>query len=523
MSGSIFSSQDIRQMEERGITLDQAVQQIERFKKGMTFLQLIRPCILGDGIAALSDDDLERLSSIHESAALSGRAMKFVPASGAATRMFKSLMQVYNELVRYSSARMNSVINNEDLYSPLNQFINSLDRFAFYDDLKKVMKRDGLDIQTILRNKDHQEILKYVFSEKGLNLANLPKGLFKFHAYGDHSRTAFEEHLVEAAAYVLDINGIARIHFTVSPEHEEEIKNHFKEVLSRYEDLSTRFEISFSTQKRSTDTIAVDLENRPLRDREGKLIFRPGGHGALLENLNELKGDIVFIKNIDNVVPDRLKEETFIYKKALGGYLIELQDKVFQHLEILLSRACNQASLNDIMRFAAEELFITPPELIAKGSMDTLIDYFISKLNRPLRVCGMVKNEGEPGGGPFWVKRGPYDISLQIVESSQINMESEEQRAIWNSATHFNPVDIICAVRDYSGNPFHLMDYSDPKTGFITIKSKQGRKLKALELPGLWNGAMAEWNTVFVEVPMITFNPVKTVFDLLRKEHQSAG
>jgi hypothetical protein len=340
--------------------------------------------------------------------------------------------------------------------------------------------------------------------------------------YDEHFRTPVEEHLEEAALYVRDSDGRAVIHFTVSPEHMAGIREHVDHALGRYKESGIRHDVSYSLQKPSTDTIAVDMEGAPFREKGGEILFRPGGHGALLENLNDLQGDIIFIKNIDNVVPDRLKKETTAYKKALGGYLIGLQDRVFEYLGQLSGPPPGQGILKQMLRFAEEELYRIPPGGGAGLSAQEMISFLISAMNRPLRVCGVVRNAGEPGGGPFWVEHQDGTQSLQIVESSQVDMESSDQKAIWESSTHFNPVDLVCGVRDYRGRPFDLRDYVDPLTGFISIKSKDGKELKALELPGLWNGSMAFWNTVFVEVPSITFNPVKTVMDLLRKEHQPA-
>ncbi len=379
-----------------------------------------------------------------------------------------------------------------------------------------------MDIESLLSRGQYKNILEYILTAKGLDYADLPKGLIKFHRYPDHSRTPFEEHLVEAAAYVKDRNGVARIHFTISPEHEGAIKNHIERVRDRYEKSGVKYEITFSYQKPSTDTVAVDLENRPFRDAEGKLVFRPGGHGALLENLYELEGDIIFIKNIDNVVPDRLKGETYLYKRVLGGLLVELQKQIFQYLDRISKGDLNEPLIEEIIGFASDRLYIVLPKRIGQGTKEEKADFLFSRLNRPLRVCGIVKNQGEPGGGPFWVEHADGTSSMQIVESSQVNMKSAGQKEIWESSTHFNPVDLVCGVRDYLGKAFNLMNFTDPETGFISTKSYEGRELKALELPGLWNGGMANWNTVFVEVPIITFNPVKTVFDLLRKEHQPA-
>jgi len=383
------------------------------------------------------------------------------------------------------------------------------------------MAKDGLDIEALITEGRYKEILEYTLKPKGLNYADFPKGLIRFHRYPERSRTPFEEHLFEAAAYTLDRNMVARVHFTVPAEYEELIKEHIENVRGYYEASGVKYEVTFSTQNPSTDKIAVGLDNKPFRDSNGRLVFRPAGHGALLDNLNDLRGDIVFIKNIDNVVPDRLKHETYIYKKALGGYLVELQRDIFRYLERLTSGNVSWQLITQVFEFVRYELSTIPPEAVEKrGSREEKINFLISKLNRPLRVCGMVKNEGEPGGGPFWVRHEDGTLSLQIVESSQVDMESSGQRAIWESSTHFNPVDLVCGVRDHLGNPFDLKRFTDPNTGFISIKSMDGRELKTLELPGLWNGAMANWNTVFIEVPLITFNPVKTVFDLLRKEHQ---
>jgi len=383
------------------------------------------------------------------------------------------------------------------------------------------MAKDQVTLDTLLATGQYQELFSYLLTPRGLNYANLPKGLIQFHRYADHTRTPFEEHLVEAASYTQDAAQIARVHFTVSPEHQTVIAAYIRQRLPRYEQNGCSYDITYSVQKPSTDTIAVDHDNRPFRDVNGSLVFRPGGHGALLENLNDLKGDIIFVKNIDNVVPDHLKTDTYRYKKALSGYLITLQDELFKHVGRLQQALLDPLALAEAYTFAREKLFLHPSQDLLQANASAQRAFLLQKLNRPIRVCGMVRNTGEPGGGPFWVQDQPGAISLQIVESSQVNMKSPEQRAIWQSATHFNPVDLVCGVRDCQGQVFDLHRFSDPATGFISIKSKDGRELRALELPGLWNGAMAEWNTVFVEVPLSTFNPVKTVYDLLRPEHQS--
>jgi len=522
--GSIFNEGDIKQMEARGITQEKLLSQIDLFRKGFPFSRLLRPCTVGDGLTVLEETDLEAFGQVCSQAAVSGRVMKFVPASGAASRMFKLLLSFNN---RYDRIDGKVIFHEAEKGDPDHKeflmFIQQIKRFAFYDELKSAMARDSLDIEALISEGQYKDILEYVLSPKGLNLAGLPKGLIPFHRYPAYSRTPFEEHLVEANTYARDDEGVVRVHFTMSVEHEDFVRMHIEEIRGRLEGTSVRYEINFSNQKPSTDTIAVDMENRPFRDNDGKLVFRPGGHGALLENLSDLDGDIVFIKNIDNIVPDRLKDTTFIYKKALGGYLLDLQGRIFDHLKRLLSGNADDRLVKDMFEFAREVLSIIPPQGVERGTMDERTEFLVSMLNRPLRVCGMVRNEGEPGGGPFWVEHADKSSSLQIVESSQVDMSSIEQKAIWESSTHFNPVDLVCGLCDYSGAHFDLQDYVDQNAGFISIKSIEGRELKALELPGLWNGSMANWNTVFLEVPIITFNPVKTTLDLLRKEHQPEG
>lgn len=521
MAELVFSDRDIQQIKARGMALEKVISQIEIFKKGFSYVRLRRPCTVGDGITVLRKEDFDRLGKAFSEAALSGRVMKFVPASGAASRMFKLLLSFDHRYEHIDEREMRAEAERNDPdHVAFLQFVKGIKKFAFYEDLKSVMSRDGLDTEELISKEQYKAILEYLLTSKGLNLTHIPKGLIKFHAYSGTSRTPFEEHLVEAIEYAMDRKKVVRIHFTVSPEHEELVKGHIQEVLGQYEKSGIRFEWSLSTQKASTDTIAVDMENRPFRDSEGRLLFRPGGHGALLENLNELRGDLVFVKNIDNVVPDRLKEETFLYKKALGGYLIELQKDTFEYLKRLSRREVEEQLVEEAFEYIRHRLSVVPPEGVEKGSKGDKIDFLISRLNRPLRVCGMVRNVAEPGGGPFWVEHADKGISLQIVEASQVDMSSAAQRGVWESSTHFNPVDLVCGVRDWAGKPFDLIRFVDPDTGFVSIKSKEGRELKALELPGLWNGAMAHWNTVFVEVPLITFNPVKTVLDLLRKEHQ---
>ncbi len=516
-----LSDADLEQIEARGMTPEQVISQLETFRNGFPYTRLMRPCTVGDGIEVLQEADLARLNETLSAAASAGRVMKFVPASGAATRMFKSLIAFDNQhgQIDKKAIRTEAGKNDPD-HVVFVQFIRGIKKFAFYDDLKSVMARDGFDIEALILKGEYKPILQYVLFSKGLDLAHSPKGLIKFHSYAEASRTPFEEHLMEAVGYTMDKGNVARVHFTVSPEHEVRVREYLENVRGSYEKAGVRLQITFSVQKPSTDIIAADLENKPFRGEDGRLLFRPGGHGALLENLNQIRGDLVFIKNIDNVVPDRLKQETYIFKKALGGHLIELQKEIFGCLERFSARNLDDGYIKEMFAFIRDRLSINPPERVEQGSRENKIDYLVSRLNRPLRVCGMVKNEGEPGGGPFWVEHADKSTCVQIVESSQVDRGSAEQRRVWESSTHFNPVDLVCGVRDYMGKPFDLMKFVDPSTGFISVKSKEGRELKALELPGLWNGSMAYWNTVFVQVPIITFNPVKTILDLLRKEHQ---
>jgi len=390
----LFTQQDIEQIHARGIALQQAESQIETFKKGFSYSHLQRPCTKGDGITVLEEDDLERLAEIFSQETPSRRAMKFVPASGAASRMFQVLLTAKDQTALDSSL-------TDAERRDLKQFINHLQRYAFYDDLKLVMSKAGLDINALISKGQYGEVLEYLLTDKGLNYGHLCKGLIKFHRYPEHCRTPFEEHLVEAAAYTQDKKNVACIHFTVPAEQRETIRAHLEEVRGRYEKSGVKFKIEFSMQKPSTDTLAVDPDNQPFRDREGRLVFRPGGHGALLENLQELDGEIIFIKNIDNVVPDRLKRETYTYKKALGGLLVELQDQIFGFLRKLSKKNVTDKLLKEVFDFTRKMFSIVPPDQIHQGTKQAKVSFLLDKLNRPLRVCGMVKSTGEPGGRPL--------------------------------------------------------------------------------------------------------------------------
>ncbi len=492
----MFSEKDLNQIKARGAEVSTINEQIEHFKKGFPFLRVIRAATIDDGIIQLGDAKAEELSKDFDEQITSKTLLKFVPASGAASRMFKSLFAALEE-------------NKID--KSVNDFLENTEKFAFFDSL---MKSVGS------KSADHKTILKHLLTEIGLDYGNLPKGLLEFHKYGHATRTPLEEHLVEGAKYA-NSGGHVKLHFTVSPEHRAKFEDLVSKVQPSYEsEFGVTYDISFSEQKPSADTIAVSLDNTPFRTSSDELLFRPAGHGALLENLNEQDADLVFIKNVDNVVPDRLKPQTIIYKKALASLVLSYQEVIFAYLRLMEAAEISEEELEEIEDFIEFDLCIEFPESYDEFEEEERLAFCIEKLNRPLRVCGMVKNVGEPGGGPFWAENADETISLQVVESAQIDLEDPEQKEIFQNATHFNPVDLICTLKDFKGNKFNLLDFRDPQTGFITQKSQSGKELKAQELPGLWNGAMANWNTLFVEVPLITFNPVKTVNDLLRPEHQ---
>ena len=399
-------------------------------------------------------------------------------------------------------------------------FFEQIEKFAFYNDLNAACEKAfEKNIPALMAEGDYKAVVAALLEAAGLNYGALPKGLLKFHRYEDGSRTPLEEHLVEGALYAANKNGKVNVHFTVSPEHRRLFENLVADKAAVYaKKYGVDYNVTFSEQNPCTDTVAADMNNQPFRDN-GKLLFRPGGHGALIENLNDLDADIIFIKNIDNVVPDKLKGDTVLYKKLIAGVLVALQQKAFAYLELLDSGRYTHEQVLEILQFLQKKLFCKNPE--TKNLEDAeLVLYLKEKLNRPMRVCGMVKYVGEPGGGPFLAYNSDGTISLQILESSQIDMDDPEKKEMFEKGTHFNPVDLVCAVRDYKGHKFDLVNFVDKATGFISYKSKNGKDLKALELPGLWNGAMSDWNTVFVEVSLSTFNPVKTVNDLLREQHQ---
>ena len=504
----MLSNEDKIQLSERGITEAQIESQLNDFKNGFPFLKLKSAATEGEGILVLSTENKQHYIDVWNTYISNDcKIMKFVPASGAASRMFKNLFEFLSS--------ENSVPTTDFEHN----FFNNIANFAFYDALNIVcVKNEGLNINQLIEAGDYKIIVENLLLTKGLNYGQLPKGLLQFHKYADSARTPLEEHLVEAALYA-GSNGKAQIHFTVSHEHKPLFEALVHEVLPKYEHMfGVKYDVSFSEQKSATDTIAANMDNEPFRDN-GKLLFRPGGHGALIENLNDLQSDIIFIKNIDNVVPDRLKADTVEYKKVLAGVLVELQGRAFSYLRQLDSGIYSHSDLEEIIRFIQQNLCCRNESIKTLEDAELVI-YLKKKLNRPMRVCGMVRNVGEPGGGPFLAYNNDGTVSLQVLESSQIDTNNPEYMKMFNEGTHFNPVDLVCAMKDYKGNKFNLPEYVDKKTGFISYKSKNGKDLKALELPGLWNGAMSDWNTVFVEVPLSTFNPVKTVNDLLRSQHQ---
>ena len=506
-SNMSFSERDVSRIEAEGLTIERVEAQINCIKRGIIPIKLNRPCRVGDGLIVISEKEKARLVRAYDEEVKKGRIVKFVPASGAASRMFQSWYQVF-ETGCFPSADQEA------------EFAADLSRYAFYEDLKMVVAENGDDLAKLMDRKKYLDVLSYILTSRGLNYEGLPKALLKFHDYAEGNRTALEEHLTEAALYARDANRVCRIHLTVSEEHETAIRDFLSRILDTYGSrYGVSFDVRLSTQHSSTNTIAVDFKNRPSRDAEGVLVFRPGGHGALLENLGCIDGDIIIIKNIDNIVPDRIKGASVLYKKILGGYLVRLQDEIFHNLRRLDDAKMSAAALREVAAFCKRRLPVALPPHFDGFSPADKKEILRSKLNRPLRVCGMVKNEGEPGGGPFWVDEEDGTQTLQIVESFQFDQKSEQQKAVWQSSTHFNPVDLICGVKDYRGEKFDLSQYVDDRAVCISEKNEKGRMLKALELPGLWNGSMSFWNTVFVEVPIETFNPVKTVYDLLRPQH----
>jgi hypothetical protein len=507
----MLHEKDLELLASKGIERRQAEEQLARFAGGFPFLEIIASASVEKGITVVPNDEKPVYARAWEEYLLSGkRVVKFVPASGAASRMFKDLYAFID------AGREAPETDFEKL------FFGEIHRFAFFADLNRAcIGAEATDVDGLLQQGRYKDVAALLLGPGGLNCGQLPKGLLKFHAYPSReARTALEEHLAEGATYAKNNAAEVNIHFTVSPEHEALFARCVDGKAAELADrLSVKYNISFSRQKPSTDTLAADANNNPLRDADGQLVFRPGGHGALIENLNDLDCDVAFIKNIDNVTPDGLRHATVVYKKILAGALVTVQRKIFEYLHLIDGGKYTHKQIEEMIRFLHNTLYIRKSDIKHLEDADLII-YLRGKLNRPLRVCGMVKNQGEPGGGPFITLNSDGTVSPQIIESSQIDLSREDMNTLFNSGTHFNPVDLVCALKDYRGRKFNLPDFVDADTGFISIKSKDGAELKALELPGLWNGAMSNWNTVFVEVPVETFSPVKTVTDLLRSEHQ---
>ena len=505
----MLTQQDLKQLAQKGISEQQIETQLGQFKTGFPFLKLEAAAAIGRGIVApTSDEGRKYVDAWQKYKAAGKRVVKFVPASGAASRMFKDMFAFVDA----------------DYDKPTTDFekkyFDNIDKFAFYGELDAVcQKNNGKGIKELVKEGNFKAVAANMLKAEGLNYGQLPKGLLLFHNYPEGPRTPMEEHLVEAALYAAS-NGEAHVHFTVSHEHMELFKQKVAQKADMYaKKYGIAYDITFSEQKPSTDTVAANPDGTPFRNSDGSLLFRPGGHGALIENLNEIEADVIFVKNIDNVVPDRLKGDTVLWKQIIAGVLVTLQKKAFEYLELLDSGKYTHEQIEEIIRFVQNDLCCRKADIKELEDADLVI-YLRKKLNRPMRVCGVVKNVGEPGGGPFLTYNQDGTVSLQILESSQIDKSNKEYMEMFTKGTHFNPVDLVCAVRDYKGNAFDLPKFVDPTTGFISQKSKSGKELQALELPGLWNGAMSDWSTIFVEVPLSTFNPVKTVNDLLRDQHQ---
>lgn len=498
-----FTRKDVEQIKVLGLTPAKVHRQLANYRQGPTYLQLIRPCAPDDGIRSFSTPERNHLVKIYDDQAAKHRIQKFIPASGAASRMFADW---------YTAAGTGS-------------FGDVARDRSFFDDLRKMpffpaMKKNDR-VRLLIRKRDIRGVLNYIFLSTGLHFDGLPKALIPFHAYpGGDVRTALEEHLGEAAGFMGQADGICRLHFTISPEHSRAVKDLLRSSLPRFEKrFGIRFKVDLSLQSRTTNMIAVGENDLPSRDGDGHLIFRPGGHGALLKNLQALDADLIFIKNIDNIVPEPLQKKILPYKKVLGGLILHLRQSVFALLRHLEKNQPSTRELQAITDFCRNEFNMSLPRGFDRLPRKEKKERIFAGLNRPMRVCGVVRNEGEPGGGPFWVLEKDKTRTLQIVESGHVNQRKASQVDIWSRASYFNPVDIVCCTKNYRGEKFELADYVNEDAYLISSKTEKGRKLKVQEMPGLWNGGMAYWNTVFVELPLAVFNPVKTVYDLLRPQH----
>ena len=507
MNNLHLTDDDLRQIEEENLTVEAIQEHLQKFIQGTTPVELVRPCTPGDGIECPSEETRLQWINSYNVLVDTLTVVKFVPASGAATRMFKNWFDLING-------------EGPDQGDDLRQVRETIRKYPFIPDLEEKIREQNADLDQCLQKGEIKKILETILLEKGLNYGHASKALIIFHRYGDTARTPLEEHLVEGVGYGRSQGNICRIHITVSGEFLSQVKKHLEKIIPEYErKYGTSYQVELSIQEPATNTIAVDPENRPFRDEKGRLLFRPGGHGALLENLTSIDADLIFIKNIDNVSRERMQEINQSSKKMLAGLLLTVQRRIFSYLALIASGNVTADQLQEMYEYCVQYLHLYLPANLLLSPQKEQAAILFTAMNRPIRVCGMVKNTGEPGGGPFWVKDEEGHVSRQIIEQFQVNSSDPGQMKIWSSSTHFNPVDIVCGIKDFRGNLFNLKDFADQKAVCITTKSEKGRSLKALELPGLWNGSMAYWISIFVDVPIETFTPVKIVEDLLREEH----
>lgn len=515
-----FNEDDKKQIEQKGLTVEKVKSQINTFKTGLPFANLRGAATLGHGILKVSDSERAQYANLYNEELETLSIVKFVPASGAATRMFKFLFQFLKDYNPKIETVESFVAHKGD--KNVLTFFSEIEKLPFYREVIAKAKHSFEDYDGLSENEKQVAFVKAMLDADKLDFGSSPKGLLPFHNYGTHITTAFEEHLFEATLYASSKNS-ATLHYTISEHHKDKFLKTLNDVKPKIENKTgVSFNVSFSYQKASTDTLAVTPENEPFRLEDGNLHFRPSGHGALIENLSAINADLVFVKNIDNVVVSTHVDVVADNKIMLAGILISIRNQTFKYLEELDKAQIDEGTILKIAQFVSTKVNVTLDNDFDDFSLDKKANYLREKLNRPIRICGMVKNEGAPGGGPFWVETEDKNVSLQIVESAQIDQDNEEQKDILNNATHFNPVDLVCGFKDYKGRPFDLTQYVDYNAGFITRKTKDGKAIKALELPGLWNGSMANWITIFVEVPVETFNPVKTVSDLLKPQHQAS-
>ncbi|MFI1772933.1 DUF4301 family protein [Thalassobellus citreus] len=515
----MFTKKDIQQIENKGITQEQVNAQISRIKNGMSYSNLIEAATIGKGIASFNEDETKVLIELYNAKQNALSIVKFVPASGAATRMFKFLFQFYKNFDASNESIDDYAERQKDTL--IKTFISNLETFPFYNEVIAKVKASNSNFESLSKSEQYFEFVKTMLNVDGLNYSFLPKGLLPFHKYDNQVVTAFYEHLFESTLYASS-NKSSNLHFTVSEQHHDYFNSELNKIKTDLgQKTNTAFNVSYSYQNQATETVALKNDGEVFRNEDGSILFRPAGHGALLENLNKLNNDIVFIKNIDNIVVVKTNIEVSEYKKLLAGVLVEIQEEAFKFLNQLDSDLVSENDMLKIAMFLTNKLNVSIDTEFDDFASEAKINYLKDKLNRPIRVCGMVKNEGEPGGGPFWVKDENGNISLQIVEFAQIDIDNNEQADIVKNATHFNPTDLVCGVKNYKGEKFNLLDFVDHEAAFITMKTQNGIDIKALELPGLWNGSMAYWNSIFVEVPLETFNPVKTVNDLLKDPHQA--